>query len=74
MGYLTFYGDDNVEVPEGFLAETTAGMQYVTLSSGVITKSVSFSSPATAMTASTLPKTSAMMASIFTPPAKSTDL
>ncbi len=36
MGYLTFYGDDNVEVPEGFLAETTAGMQYVTLSSGVI--------------------------------------
>lgn len=37
MGYLTFYGDDNVEVPEGFLAETTAGMQYVTLSPGVIT-------------------------------------
>jgi uncharacterized phage protein gp47/JayE len=37
MGYLTFSGDDNVEVPEGFLAETTAGVQYVTLSSGVIT-------------------------------------
>jgi len=37
MGYLTFSGDDNVEVPEGFLAETTAGMQYVTLTSGVIT-------------------------------------
>ena len=37
MGYLTFYGDDNVEVPEGFLTETTAGIQYVTLSSGVIT-------------------------------------
>lgn len=37
MGYLTFSGDDNVEVPEGFLAETTAGIQYVTLSSGVIT-------------------------------------
>jgi len=37
MGYLTFSGDDNVEVPEGFLAETTAGMQYVTLASGVIT-------------------------------------
>jgi len=36
MGYLTFYGDDNVEVPEGFLAETTAGMQYITLTSGVI--------------------------------------
>ena len=37
MGYLTFSGDDNVEVPEGFLAETTAGIQYVTLASGVIT-------------------------------------
>lgn len=37
MGYLTFSGDDNVDVPEGFLAETTAGVQYVTLSSGVIT-------------------------------------
>ena len=37
MGYLTFYGDDNVEVPEGFLAETTAGVQYVTLRAGVIT-------------------------------------
>jgi len=37
MGYLTFLGDDNVEVPEGFLAETTAGIQYVTLASGVIT-------------------------------------
>lgn len=36
MGYLTFYGDDNVEVPEGFLAETTAGVQYVTLRAGVI--------------------------------------
>lgn len=37
VGYLTFYGDDNVEVPEGFLAETTAGVQYVTLKAGVIT-------------------------------------
>lgn len=37
MGYLTFFGDNNVEVPEGFLAETIAGVQYVTLSSGVIT-------------------------------------
>lgn len=36
MGYLTFYGDDNVEVPEGFLAETIAGVQYVTLRAGVI--------------------------------------
>jgi len=36
MGYLTFHGDDGVEVPEGYLAETTAGTQYVTLKSGVI--------------------------------------
>ena len=36
VGYLTFTGEDGVEVPEGFLAETTAGMQYITLSSGVI--------------------------------------
>ena len=36
MGYLTFTGEDGVEVPEGFLAETTAGMQYITVSSGVI--------------------------------------
>ena len=37
MGYLTFTGDDNVEVPEGFLVETIAGVQYVTLGAGVIT-------------------------------------
>ncbi len=36
MGYLTFYGDDGVEVPEGYLAETTAGTQYVTRKAGVI--------------------------------------
>jgi len=36
MGYLTFYGDDGAEVPEGYLAETTAGTQYVTLKAGVI--------------------------------------
>ena len=36
VGYLTFTGENGVEVPEGFLAETTAGMQYVTVSSGVI--------------------------------------
>ena len=36
VGYLTFTGEDGVEVPEGFLAETTAGMQYITVSSGVI--------------------------------------
>lgn len=36
VGYLTFYGDDGTDVPEGFLAETTAGMQYITLRSGII--------------------------------------
>lgn len=36
VGYLTFRGENGVEVPEGFLAETIAGMQYVTLQSGVI--------------------------------------
>lgn len=36
MGYLVFSGDDGVEVPEGFLAETTAGIQYITLAAGVI--------------------------------------
>ena len=36
VGYLTFTGDDGVDVPEGFLAETTAGMQYITLRSGTI--------------------------------------
>ena len=37
VGYLTFTGEDGVEVPEGYLAETTAGEQYITLQSGVIT-------------------------------------
>ena len=36
VGYLTFTGEDGVDVPEGFLAETTAGVQYVTLRSGTI--------------------------------------
>ena len=36
VGYLTFTGEDGVEVPEGYLAETTAGEQYITLQSGVI--------------------------------------
>ena len=36
VGYLTFTGEDGVDVPEGFLAETTAGIQYITLKSGVI--------------------------------------
>lgn len=36
VGYLTFTGETGIEVPEGFLAETVAGSQYITLQSGVI--------------------------------------
>lgn len=36
VGYLTFTGEEGVDVPEGFLAETTVGVQYITLRSGVI--------------------------------------
>ncbi len=36
VGYLTFYGEDGTIVPEGYLAETVAGMQYITLTQGVI--------------------------------------
>lgn len=36
VGYLTFTGEEGVEVPEGFLAETIAGSQYITLRSGTI--------------------------------------
>lgn len=47
-GYLTFIGDDDTEVPEGFLAETISGMQYITMTSGVI-KDGSVALPATAV-------------------------
>jgi len=36
VGYLTFTGDDGVDVPEGYLAETITGFQYITLKSGTI--------------------------------------
>ena len=36
VGYLTFTGEVGTEVPEGYLAETIAGQQYITLQSGVI--------------------------------------
>ena len=36
VGYLTFEGDDGVTIPEGYLAETVAGVQYVTLRGGTI--------------------------------------
>ena len=48
VGYLTFSGDDGVDVPEGFLTETTAGVQYITLRSGVI-QSGSVTLPASAV-------------------------
>lgn len=49
VGYLTFTGEDGVDVPEGFLTETTAGMQYITLSSGTI-QDGSVTLPASAVT------------------------
>lgn len=36
-GYLTFYGDNGVNIPMGFLAETIVGIQYTTLQAGIIT-------------------------------------
>ena len=48
VGYLTFYGEDGTLVPEGFLAETAAGNQYITLTQGVI-KEGSVTLPCTAV-------------------------
>ncbi|MBP3537922.1 MAG: baseplate J/gp47 family protein [Muribaculaceae bacterium] len=50
VGYLTFTGTDGVEVPEGYLAETISGLQYITLQSGVI-KDGSVTLPASAVVA-----------------------
>lgn len=49
VGYLTFSGTDGIEVPEGYLAETIAGTQYITLQSGVILDG-SVTLPASAVT------------------------
>ncbi len=49
MGYLTFTGDNGINVPEGYLAETVSGMQYITLQAGVITDG-SVTLPASAVT------------------------
>lgn len=49
VGYLTFSGDDGAVVPEGYLAETVASIQYITLKSGVITDGT-VTLPATAVT------------------------
>lgn len=48
IGYLTFYGDDGINVPEGYIAETISGIQYITLRMGVITNG-SITLPATAV-------------------------
>ena len=50
VGYLTFTGENGVVVPEGFLAETTAGIQYITLQSGTISDG-SVTVPASAVVA-----------------------
>lgn len=50
VGYLTFSGDDGIEVPVGYLAETIAGIQYSVLSFGVITNG-SVTVPASAVVA-----------------------
>jgi uncharacterized phage protein gp47/JayE len=48
VGYLTFTGDESIDVPEGFLAETIAGMQYVVIREGTILNG-SVTLPATAV-------------------------
>lgn len=50
IGYLTFIGDDGEEVPEGFLVETVAGIQYVTMKQGII-KDGKVTLPASSVTA-----------------------
>lgn len=48
VGYLTFSGDENTLVPEGFLAETAESTQYITLTQGII-KDGSVTLPCTAV-------------------------
>lgn len=48
VGYLTFYGDNGVTVPEGYLAETVSGSQYITLRAGMVTNG-SITLPASAV-------------------------
>lgn len=67
VGYLTFTGENGVEVPEGYLAETVAGQQYITLQSGVITDG-SITLPASAVTAGPDGNTDAGTISIITNP------
>ncbi|MFR5909046.1 MAG: baseplate J/gp47 family protein [Gemmiger formicilis] len=67
MGYLTFTGEIGTEVPEGYLAETVAGQQYITLQSGVILDG-SITLPASAVVAGPDGNTDAGTITIITNP------
>ena len=67
VGYLTFTGEIGTEVPEGYLAETVAGQQYITLQSGVILDG-SITLPASAVVAGPDGNTDAGTITIITNP------
>ena len=67
VGYLTFTGDEGVTVPEGYLAETVAGEQYIVLQSGVI-QDGSVTLPATAVIAGPAGNTDANTVTVITNP------
>ena len=67
MGYLTFSGEDGVTVPEGYLAETIAGIQYITLTSGIIMDG-EVTLPASAVVAGPDGNTAANTISVITNP------
>ena len=67
VGYLTFTGEIGTEVPEGYLAETIAGQQYITLQSGVILDG-SITLPASAVVAGPDGNTDAGTITIITNP------
>ena len=67
VGYLTFTGDDGVVVPEGYLAETIARIQYITVKAGVITGG-SVILPATAVIAGPDGNTAENTISVITNP------
>ena len=67
MGYLTFTGEIGTEVRKGYLAETVAGQQYITLQSGVILDG-SITLPASAVVAGPDGNTDAGTITIITNP------
>ena len=67
VGYLTFTGEIGAEVPEGYLAETIAGQQYITLQSGVILDG-SITLPASAVVAGPDGNTEAGTITVITNP------